>query len=137
MYHPRKRLCLLPREQNLIAQSRAPIVVLEIAPLDVPPFQKPFQIGRGIGDAVAARGAVVLIRRAVAASDLNQLRPDKPSALLKPVGRHKPKMGFIRKSETKLSERPPPSPCTVEMYSIAFLVMSYLGVAVWPQFSVP
>ena len=66
----------------------------------------------------------------------DQVRPDSPSALLKPVGR-KRKLGFMRKSETNVSERPPPSPVTVEMYSIAFLVMSYLGVAVRPQFTVP
>ena len=67
---------------------------------------------------------------------LDQVRLDSPSALLKPVGR-KRKEGFTRKSETRVSDRPPPSPFTVEMYSIAFLVMSYLGVAVRPQFSVP
>src|SRR4249919_2646042 len=38
----------------------------------------------------------------------------------------------MRKSAVIVSERPPPSPFTVEMYSNAVLVMSYLGVAVRP-----
>src|ERR1700674_5208619 len=62
--------------------------------------------------------------------------PARPSALLKPFSRSR-KLSFIRKSATMVSESPPPSPDSVEMYSNVSLVTSYIGVAVRPQRTSP